>query len=91
MPGWGAHPGWPAGPGDRVKFLTFREVEARLNTHLLAGQPLRALDGGDNGVRVLDLDGDGFQDVVIGNAQLQRTRLWDAAAASPAPANPDPR
>lgn len=63
--------------GARVKFLTFREVEERLNAHLLAGQPLRAPDGGDNGVRLLDLNGDGFQDVVIGNAQLQRTRLWD--------------
>ena len=42
---------------------------ARLNEHLLAGQPLRRKDGGDNGVRLLDLNGDGFVDVVIGNEQ----------------------
>ena len=27
--------------GRRVKFLTFREAQERLNKHLLAGQPLR--------------------------------------------------
>ncbi len=66
--------------GRRVRFLNFAEVDERLTRHLLAGQPLRAPDGDDNGVRVLDLDGDGHLDVVIGNEQLQRTRLWDAAA-----------
>ena len=39
-------------------------------------QPLRAADGGDNGVRLLDLDNDGYLDVVIGNAQVRQTRLW---------------
>jgi putative membrane-bound dehydrogenase-like protein len=64
--------------GKEVKFLTFREAHERLVKNLLAGQPPRAADGGDNGVRVLDLDGDGFMDVVIGNAALKQTRLWDA-------------
>ena len=32
--------------------------------------------GGDNGVRLLDLDNDGYQDVVIGNGRLRQTRLW---------------
>lgn len=63
--------------GRRLKFLTFREVEDRLTAHLLAGQPLRAPDGGDNGVRLLDLNRDGYLDVVIGNPALQRTGLWD--------------
>lgn len=62
--------------GQRVKFLTFREAHDRLTEHLLAGQQLRDAQGGDNGVRLVDLDGDGFQDVVIGNDVLRVTRLW---------------
>lgn len=65
--------------GRKIKFLTFREARDRLNRNLLAGQPLRAADGGENGVRIVDLDGDGFQDVVIGNSSLRRTRLWQPA------------
>jgi len=62
--------------GPRVKFLTFNEVQERLDRNLLGGQPLRAADGGDNGVRVLDLDNDGYMDVVIGNQRARQTRLW---------------
>jgi len=62
--------------GKKVKFLTFREAQERLNKHLLGGQPLRAADGGDNGVRLLDVDNDGYLDVVIGNAQVKQTRRW---------------
>ena len=62
--------------GTKVKILNFREAQERLDKNLLAGQPLRDADGGDNGVRLLDLDNDGFQDVVIGNEQLRHTRLW---------------
>ena len=63
--------------GDKVLFLNFRECVDRLTEHLLAGQSLRAVDGSDNGVRILDLDHDGYLDVVIGNGQLKRTRLWE--------------
>ncbi|MEX1039826.1 MAG: PVC-type heme-binding CxxCH protein [Pirellulaceae bacterium] len=62
--------------GRRVLFLNFRECLDRMNEHLLAGQSLRAADGGDNGVRLLDLNNDGFMDVVIGNDELQVTRIW---------------
>ena len=56
-----------------MKFLTFREAQERLNKHLLAGQPLRDPEtGGDNGVRLLDVDGDGYLDVVIGNAAARQ-------------------
>ncbi len=68
--------------GDRVKFLTLREVEERLTEHLTGGVPLRADDGSDNGVRIADLDGDGFMDVLIGNAQTRRTRLWLAESST---------
>jgi hypothetical protein len=63
--------------GKRVKFLTFRECLMRLNQNLLVGQPLRAATGEDNGVRLLDVNGDGFLDVVIGNERVRMTRVWD--------------
>ena len=62
----------------KVKFLTFREAQERLDQHLLAGQPLRAAKGEDNGVRLVDVDNDGYLDVVIGNDSVRKTRLWDA-------------
>ncbi len=62
--------------GARVKFLTFREALDRLEKNALAGHPLRATDGGDAGVRLLDVDADGFMDVVIGTASAQLTRVW---------------
>ncbi|MDA0917623.1 MAG: c-type cytochrome [Planctomycetota bacterium] len=62
--------------GKKVKFLTFREAHDRLNENLLAGQPLRKDDGSDNGVRLLDVNRDGFMDVVIGTAARRLTRLW---------------
>ncbi|WP_417389813.1 PVC-type heme-binding CxxCH protein [Gimesia sp.] len=63
--------------GAAVQFLSFREVLDRMNQHLLAGQPLRNQQGADNGVRLLDLNGDGFMDVVIGNQSVQKTRIWN--------------
>ena len=62
--------------GRKVKFLNFREVRDLLTKNLLGGQPLRAANGQDNGVRVLDLNYDGFMDVVVGNEQLRQTRLF---------------
>ena len=62
--------------GKKVKFLNFREAQERLNKNLLGGQSLRTADGRDNGVRLLDLDNDGYIDVVIGNDKVRQTRLW---------------
>jgi putative membrane-bound dehydrogenase-like protein len=62
--------------GKRIKFLNFREAQERLNKNLLAGQPIRGSDGRGNGVRLMDLNNDGFMDVVIGNGQLRKTRVW---------------
>ena len=62
--------------GKKVKFLNFREAHDRLNENLLAGQALRKNDGSDNGVRLLDLNGDGFMDVLSGTAARRLTRIW---------------
>ena len=64
--------------GKRVKFLTFHECIERINKHLLLDQPLRRpVGGGDNGVRIVDLNLDGFLDVMIGNEHRQVARVWD--------------
>ena len=63
--------------GTKVKFLTFREAQERLDRSLLHGTPLRGGDGQDNGVRLLDLNGDGYLDVVIASDQRTETWLWD--------------
>jgi putative membrane-bound dehydrogenase-like protein len=68
--------------GKKVKFLTFREARDRLVKHLLGGVPLRNTQGEDNGVRVLDLDGDGYLDVVIGNERVKQSRLWSPGKKS---------
>ncbi len=62
--------------GRGLRFLTLREALARLEANVLVGQPLRRADGTWNGVLLLDLDGDRYQDVVIGNEQMLRTRRW---------------
>jgi putative membrane-bound dehydrogenase-like protein len=69
--------------GKKVKFLTFREAQERLDKNLLGGQTLRyAIGGGDNGVRLIDLDNDGYLDVVIGNEDVRQTRLWSPKTRS---------
>jgi len=62
--------------GKKVKFLNFREAGERLDRNLLAGEPLRAPNGQDNGARLLDINNDGYLDVVIGNERVRKTRLW---------------
>jgi hypothetical protein len=66
--------------GTRVRFLTIREALERLETQLLDGQPLRAANGQDNGVRLLELNADGFLDVVIGSEKFGRTKVWQPSA-----------
>src|SRR5262249_41298068 len=66
--------------GSRVKFLNYRETHERLTRNLLGGHALRAADSGDTGVRLLDLNNDGYLDVVIGNEQQRQTRVWDPKA-----------
>ena len=62
--------------GKKVKFLNFKECAERLEKNLLKGNPLRDKRGWDNGVRIVDLDNDGFMDVVIANKERKITRQW---------------
>ncbi|MDB6056227.1 MAG: putative rane-bound dehydrogenase, partial [Verrucomicrobiales bacterium] len=61
------------------KFLNFREALQRLNHNLLADHPLRAANGQKSGVRIVDLNKDGFMDVVIADERRRLTRIWDDA------------
>ncbi|MHC4404041.1 MAG: FG-GAP-like repeat-containing protein [Planctomycetota bacterium] len=60
----------------KVKFLNFHEVQERLDEHLLGGNPIRATNGQDNGVRLVDLNGDRFIDVVVAGGRGRRQRIW---------------
>ena len=68
--------------GKKVKFLTFGEAKERLDRNLLGGQPLRGADGGDNGVRILDLNNDQYMDVIVSDAHKSESRLWDPSTAA---------
>jgi hypothetical protein len=77
--------------GKKVKFLNFREALERINANLLTGQPLRSFTGQDNGVRLLDVNNDGYLDVLIGNKDAHRLRIWQPKTngwrSSPLPVN----
>jgi putative membrane-bound dehydrogenase-like protein len=64
--------------GSRVKFLNFREVLERIEANVLGGHSLRDARGGDNGVRLLDVNRDGYQDVVIASESTPITRVWNS-------------
>jgi putative membrane-bound dehydrogenase-like protein len=70
--------------GKKVKFLNFKEAQERLDKNLVAGNPIRDEKGNDNGVRLLDVNNDGYMDVVIGVAgdrSAFQTRVWDVKSA----------
>jgi len=63
--------------GQRVKFLNFKEALARLEKNALAGHTLNRGVGFDNSIRLLDVNGDGRMDVVIGERDQPVTRVWE--------------
>ncbi|WP_460182348.1 polysaccharide deacetylase family protein [Thermopirellula anaerolimosa] len=65
--------------GRAVRFLTLNDVTAKLNAQLTKSLGLRRENGADQGVRLLDVDGDGMQDAVIANERVRVTRRWDAS------------
>ncbi|MDG2380369.1 MAG: polysaccharide deacetylase family protein [Pirellulaceae bacterium] len=67
--------------GSRVKYLTFGEVHDRLSKNLMKGAELRDASGADAGLRMLDLNGDGWMDLLIPDADgLLTTRVWSPEA-----------
>jgi putative membrane-bound dehydrogenase-like protein len=66
--------------GKKVKFLNFAEAQERINMNLLDGQPLLSED---DPLRkkgkgfLLDVDNDGFMDVILSNETRHETRRWD--------------
>ncbi|MFC1758432.1 polysaccharide deacetylase family protein, partial [Planctomycetota bacterium] len=71
--------------GNRVKFMTFRECDERIRENLLSGHPLRsrvdASGSSISDIRILDLNGDGYQDVVRLDRVHQKIhgRVWRPA------------
>ena len=65
--------------GKKVKFLNMREMEEKIVKNMLSGHALRRADGGDNGVRVFDINADGFMDVLIANKKACLLYTSDAA------------
>jgi putative membrane-bound dehydrogenase-like protein len=68
--------------GKKIKFLSFRDAQAHLNRNLLDGHPLRAANGKENGVRLVDVNNDGYLDVIVANERARKTRIWKPAAKS---------
>ncbi len=62
--------------GKRVKFLSIREAMERIEKNALAGESLRSAKGDDAGVRMFDLNDDGFMDIVMATEQNRITRVW---------------
>ena len=61
--------------GSSVKFMTFAEAMNRLNQNLLLGTPMRDENGREGANRIVDLNGDGFMDVVQSEPAV--TRVWN--------------
>src|SRR5262249_40498874 len=62
--------------GKKVKFLTFREAQERLNKNVLAGHPLRdPKTGGDNGV-VMGMGDNGYASFSIRDEKDPVYRYW---------------
>ncbi len=63
--------------GKKVKFLNFKGAYQRLTSNLLGGTDIHPSNKGNNGVRLLDLNSDGYLDVVIAHPEKKETRIWD--------------
>src|SRR5439155_10275123 len=63
--------------GKKVKFLTFREAQERLDRNLLNLYALRWPQGEHSGIRLLDVNNDGYVDVLQTGASDTIAKLWD--------------
>ena len=62
--------------GRRVKFMTFAGALQSINQNLLDGTALRTARGNEFGVRLVDVNGDGYLDVMRRRDDELQTRLW---------------
>lgn len=62
--------------GPRVRFMSFRAAAKLLQDKLLLGETLRMANAQDNGVRLADVNRDGYMDVLMGNSRQRLTRVW---------------
>ena len=65
--------------GGKVKFLNFAEALNRINDNLLDGVPLRTANGNEHHVRLVDVNHDGFMDVLRKDEGGLLTRVWQPA------------
>ena len=68
--------------GKRVKFLNFAEALKRINKNLLGGVALRTSNGNEHNIRLVDVNGDGFLDVMRQSHQGMMTRVWNQGRGS---------
>src|SRR5882724_1507917 len=65
--------------GKRVKFLTFKECAERLSRNVLAGVSLRDRNGSRIQIEFLDLNSDGFSDVLLpASERMVLSRTWQS-------------
>ena len=62
--------------GKKIKFLTMLEMHDLMRKNMLDGHSLRDKEGRDNGVRIFDIDKDGYMDVLIANSDARKCRIW---------------
>ena len=63
--------------GSKLKFLNMAEVQGRIDQRMLAGRPVRRPDGAQSGTRLLDIDGDGYMDVLFEDDERVTARVWE--------------
>jgi putative membrane-bound dehydrogenase-like protein len=62
--------------GEKTKLSELLESQDPFAESRIWRQGLRDSSGLNNGVRLMDINNDGFMDLVVGNENLKQTRIW---------------